>query len=257
MRIPRFYSPEPLQENAVMRLSDMAHHHARHVLRLKEGDPLTLFHQDGTQATGPARTPSNKHTEVALGVLDSPSNMSERTPIVLMVACMHGDKMDWVVQKCTELGVHAFMPLFTERSIVLKSAQSEKKQHHWQQVMISACEQSGRNTFMNISTPQHLSDVITTIPELWVASLEATQPPPFHPEILLAPNTCFCVGPEGGWSPDEERTFTHHQARRFSLGSQILRAETAAITLASCALWHDVSKEASWQTTFQRQPTQE
>ena len=146
--------------------------------------------------------------------------------------------MDWIIQKSTELGVDEITPLLTERTeLKLKGDRKEKKQHHWQQIAIGACEQSGRARLPTINRIQHLSE--------WTQTTKATRKFVLHHRSIKQLNSnddissvCLLIGPEGGLSEDEIALAEHHHFDALQLGPRILRTETAPLAAISILQHH-------------------
>ena len=241
MHIPRFYFPQPLTADTTVELSAAASHHVATVLRMKVGRHLLLFNGmpiDGRLGEFSATVEAVSKKCVLLTVSDFiPRQTESPLAIELGVCLIKNDRMDWLLQKATELGVATVTPLLSEYTDVkLPADRLEKKHHHWQQVMISACEQSGRTAVPSIRWPQPIDQ--------WLTSVEADKKWVLHPSIDSQPlsrspqhaprSAALLIGPEGGLSDDEVACA---QAELFSglvIGPRILRAETAplaAITL--------------------------
>ena len=159
MRIPRIYTQQALATDQELQLDDSASRHVCQVLRLSDGDKLVLFNGDGFRY--PAHIVSADKKK-ALVRVDDCDNASTESPfaIHLGIALSKGDRFDWVLQKATELGVAAITPLQTQRvDVKLNRERAQKKQRHWQQVIVSACEQCGRNRLPELAEPLALSDL--------------------------------------------------------------------------------------------------
>lgn len=233
MRLTRVFVDEPLASGAEMPLGAVAAGHVVRVLRLKSGDALTLFDGRGGEYAGTVADIRRGAVRVQVGPHD-PVERESPLAITLAQGAARGERMDWVVQKATELGVRTIVPLLTERSVLkLDAKQSSAKRAHWRAVAVSACEQCGRNRVPSLAPPTDLRD--------WLASLkdsdtrlvlEATA----QRSLGLAPTATaltLLIGPEGGLS-DAERQAARSvgfDARR--LGPRILRTETAAVTALS------------------------
>jgi 16S rRNA (uracil1498-N3)-methyltransferase len=146
MRIPRIYHPETLQANSRVALDTSAARHVGRVLRLGIGDTLTLF--DGAGGDYAATIVELAKREVWVECGEKRDNECESPlQITLAQGVSKGERMDYTIQKAVELGVSRIVPLDTERSVVnLKGDRLQKKMEHWRGVIISACEQCGRNT---------------------------------------------------------------------------------------------------------------
>jgi len=239
----RFYTPENLRVSATVKLSDNAATHATRVMRLNVGDTLTLFNGDGFDYN--CELISVKKSEVLAQVNNSTKVKSESNlNITLLQGISSGDRMDIALQKAVELGVTKIIPIKTERSVVkLSQERAEKRLEHWQNVVISACEQSGRAIIPQVEAP-------ITLP-LWLASNQAND----SMRITLDPTAALrlkelkkpddnfelLVGAEGGLSNEELKLATQHGFIGVQLGKRILRTETAplAAIAAMQTLWGD------------------
>lgn len=237
----RFYSPKNLAGLSEVDLDGQVVRHMIQVLRMQPGDQLHLF--DGQGCYLAELLQGNKN--LAHLRLIRPIEAAPPSPLHthLGQAISKGDKMDWIIQKATELGVSAITPLYTRQGDVrLKGEREQKKLEHWQQVAISACEQCGRNSLPVIHAPQSLTD--------WLQARQETVRLLLHPhgqsETLASQSptdVALLIGPEGGLSEQEA---AQAQASGFSglrLGPRILRTETAplaALTLVQ-HWWGDLN----------------
>ena len=242
MRIARFYHDGHIARAGPTALSDAAAHHARDVLRLREGDNVTLFNsRDGEFSARIVYIDKRGvGVEVNAGIESLPESPLD---ITLGQAISAGDKMDFTLQKAIELGVRAIQPLASERSVVKLSAErAEKRRLHWQAVAIAASEQSGRGHVAPVEPVRALRD--------WLAAK------PFNATgIMLAPAAAkrlvalqrpagpiwLLIGPEGGFSETEQAAATAAGFSPVALGPRILRTETAAMTALAAmqTLWGD------------------
>ena len=245
MRIPRIYTPQSLESDSSILLEPEPSHHVVRVLRLGVGDSVALFDGSGGEYPAIITSIGKKRVEVKTGshrALDCESPLR----IHLGIAISRGERMDWIVQKSTELGVSAITPLFTEHTgVKLPGERAEKKIQHWRQVAISACEQCGRNRLPAIHSPQSLDD--------WVAATDAEGKLVLHHRAgnsLVragqAPSTvALLVGPEGGLSEEEVAAAERAGFVSVRLGPRVLRTETAplaAITLLQ-GRWGDMAPD--------------
>ncbi len=241
--VPRFHVPAPLQVGAVLQLPAGAARHVQ-VLRLQPGDPITLFGGAPDQAQAgeyEATVTSMGRQDVSATVLRHVAVSREATrQVVLAVGMPANERMDWLVEKATELGVTAIQPLMTERSVLrLDAARALKKTTHWQSIAVAACEQCGRNLVPAIHAVQTLA--------AWLQGQQATAQPG-HSHGLLSfqpgatdlqtltsasldtlPGMTVLLGPEGGLAPAEEAQALARGFRPFTLGTRVLRTETAAL----------------------------
>lgn len=232
MRIPRIYTDQPLAADLELQLDDSASRHVCQVLRLGDGDRLVLFNGDGCRYPARIISADKKKARVRVDDCDSQS-LESPLAIHLGIALSKGDRFDWVLQKATELGVAAITPLQTQRvDVKLNRERAQKKQRHWQQVIVSACEQCGRNRLPALAEPQALSDWLTSVEaeQKWVLS-------PAHEGGLKpgqsASSAALLVGPEGGFEDNEIHLALDQGFRALQLGPRILRTETAPLAAIS------------------------
>jgi 16S rRNA (uracil1498-N3)-methyltransferase len=229
--MPRFYSPPPLPLSGTFDLPPDAAHHASHVLRLRVGDAVEIFDGIGNECHGLIADLGGKQVTVS-GITATGNNRESSLHIVLAQALSGSEKMDWIIQKSTELGVTEIQPLATERSVAkLPAERTSKRLEHWQQVAISACEQCGRNVLPMIYAPLDIMEWLQqskTTPDAkyillpgGAASLH-DQPKPHGKAVLL-------IGAEGGFSQAESSAALHCGYIPIRLGARVMRTETAAI----------------------------
>lgn len=240
MRIPRIYTPQIMTCGETLDLEPQASKHISRVLRLKQHHPIKLFNGLGGEFQATIDAIDNK--SVILKIHSHlPENAQPPLNTHIAIGVSKGDKMDFIVQKCTELGVASISPIITEHSDVkLNNDRWQKKQQHWLSVSISACEQSGRNLLPEINEIQTFSS--------WVQNATG-QRCIFHPstehtlsDISSDDTVSMCFGSEGGFSAKE---ITEAQATGFKvigLGPRILRAETAPLAALAIvqARWGDL-----------------
>ncbi|GKS68442.1 16S rRNA (uracil1498-N3)-methyltransferase [Nitrosomonas sp. PY1] len=244
----RFYHPAEITVGQCIALSHENKHHAMRTLRLKKGDSITLFNGRGGEFSAHIQVIDNSDVKV---LVENFLRQERESPVVIELAqaiCTN-EKMDWIIQKAVELGVNRIQPISTERSIVqLSNERASKRLIHWEKIIISACEQSGRNhlpqIFPLISLSKWLNQkqLIHTDRETRLMLsptskqyLKNIARPVNHDSITLM------VGPEGGFSQTEELSILHSEYTSIRLGSRILRTETAglAIIAAIQTLWGD------------------
>jgi len=230
MRLTRVHVFEPLAPGHRHTIEGDAANHIMRVLRLRPGDPLTLF--DGRGGEHTARVEGFCKDSVIVEVGDRSATAVE-SPLSLTLAqgVSRGERMDWVVQKATELGVTRIIPVMTERSVVrLDSKQAERKRLHWQGIGIAACEQSGRDRLPSIDTPLGLAEFLGRVDDLATRVLlspaanlrVADLPRPRGSVVVL-------IGPEGGLAEAEQRAALAAGFVGVRLGPRVLRTETAAV----------------------------
>ena len=229
MAAPRIHCPQALGPGLSLDLPAGAARHVQ-VLRMQPGQTLTLF--DGTGGEYEATIERMQRQQVAVTVgAHMAIEREAQTPVHLALGMPANERMDWLVEKATELGVASITPLTTERTVIrLKDERAQKKREHWQSIAVAACEQSGRNRVPTIHPVQTLSvwlrDSATTYPEAQrhVLSFSGThQSPHTTGEIVVL------SGPEGGLSDHEESAALAAGFQGWRLGERVLRAETAAL----------------------------
>ncbi|MER0202353.1 MAG: 16S rRNA (uracil(1498)-N(3))-methyltransferase [Nitrosomonas sp.] len=244
----RFYHPEEITAGTIIELSAENKHHAARVLRLKEGDALTLFNGQGGEFSAHITSITKSSTTVRVDAYHAIDRESPLSIELAQAVCVN-EKMDWIIQKAVELGVTRIQPVTTARSIVhLSGERADKRQQHWQKIVISACEQCGRNYVPQvlplISLPEWLSrkksgqsprDVCFMLSTTATQSLKEIPKPPADANLALV------IGPEGGFTPEEEVVVLHTGFVPVRLGKRILRTESAALTAIAAlqTLWGD------------------
>ena len=237
--MPRFHCPAPLATGAEIDLPPGAARHVQ-VLRLQPGDGITLFHggQDadspGGEFDATVLRMGRSDVRVQVGTHHATEREAPRA-VHLLAGITANERMDWLVEKATELGVASITPLVAERSVLkLKGERAEKKLAHWQAVAVAACEQCGRNRVPVVHDAVDLAG--------W---LRAQAPLPAQgTRLLLSLRTgtqalrmaaagggglIFLSGPEGGLSSTEEDLALAHGFAPVTLGPRVLRAETAPL----------------------------
>lgn len=207
-------------------------HHWLQVLRLRTGAPVWLFNGDGQDYPGQLQVTGKRSASV---VLQSPQLVCGNPwpRLMLCQGMCRGERMDLVLQKATELGVDDILPLQTRHSqLQLHGARLHKRMQHWQQVIISACEQSGRARLPGLHTPLPVSALQPAGQHGLCLQLYPGAETPLA-ACLRAVSTQttlrLAVGPEGGFSDEENDQFDRLGFVRVSLGNNVLRTETAAM----------------------------
>ncbi len=234
MRIPRAYLPAPMQPGQIIELDQRVTHHLLNVLRLKSGNPIVLF--NGESGEYSAKLIIDK--KIARAEITEYKTNNRESPIAihLLQGLSRNDRMDLAIQKSVELGVRRITPLITERSAALPVNRYAKKMQHWQGIIISACEQSGRSIIPQINEPVAFHTWLGTLTDnhySYILNPEAKKP--------LQNNTKndtinIIIGPEGGFSEQEIATAINQGCRTRHLGPRILRTETAAIAAITISL---------------------
>jgi 16S rRNA (uracil1498-N3)-methyltransferase len=227
MRITRIYTAQKLRCDSIVVLEPEPSRHLARVLRLGVGDALTLFDGHGGEYPGEIAAVDKKHVRVLTGA-HLQKECESPLDIHLGIAVSRGERMNWIVQKSTELGVTSLTPLSSEHSAVkLAGDRADKKILHWQQIAISACEQCGRNRTPIIHPLQALNR--------WLASTVAERKFVLHHRADnigtgRAPvSIALLVGPEGGLSESEIGAAAKAGYTALRLGPRVLRTETAPL----------------------------
>jgi 16S rRNA (uracil1498-N3)-methyltransferase len=240
VRLTRVFIQGELQSGSVVELPRETAAHLAKVLRARSGDEVVLFNGDGREFTGAVEKVQGSRVSASIGA----ARMIDReSPFQLtLVQCVpRGDRMDFIVQKATELGVVRIIPVLSQRSVVrLDEGQAASKQLHWRAVAVSACEQCGRNRLPIVAVPQPLLNHLGALAqadeslrlvleperarrtERGAQSIDIASPQ----SVSLAE---IAIGPEGGFAPEELEAFDLSSFSRVSLGPRVLRTETAAI----------------------------
>lgn len=238
--ISRFFCPFPLPASGEIQLPEALAHHAARVLRLRDGDPLILF--DGSGGEQPAVL--SVRGKQCFAVLQDRYEVERESPLrlVLVQALASGDKMDWIVQKAVELGVAAIVPVQAERSVLrLAGERAAKRVEHWQQVSISACEQSGRNRVPLVAPICGLRDYLARPREGLRLILDPMATQRLLDAARPAGEAQLLIGPEGGWSDDELAACRSAGCVGMRLGPRVLRTETAGLAAIAAlqTVWGD------------------
>ena len=252
--MPRFYCPVPLATGAELDLPAGAARHVQ-VLRMQPGGSLTLFNGEGGEFDATVLRMGRSDVQVQVGT-HHPIEREIQLPVHLVVGMPANERMDWLVEKATELGVASIQPVAMAHSVLrLKADRADKKVAHWQGVAVAACEQSGRNRVPRVH------DVLDFAAWLRLATAQShpTIPATLRAMLSLRPGTqalaqlfsptpqtpspaavTFLSGPEGGLAAPEESAAAAAGFVPVTLGPRTLRAETAPLAaLAALSVWSD------------------
>lgn len=227
MRLSRLYCDSDLSADALLTLGEDHTHYLAKVLRVKPGYRIALFNGHDGEFHGEIMHIGKRDMQVKL---DSCSHKlpEQLLSIHIGLGLSRGERMDYAVQKATELGVTDITPLFTEFSeIRLDSDRADKRTSHWQKVAVSASEQCGRCTVPVISNPASLEDWITQVPEGQGFTLDHTGTAGFVGDKPQA--VYLLIGPEGGTSEHEKQLASAAGFKTVRLGPRVLRTETAPV----------------------------
>lgn len=242
--MPRFHCPVALQAGQSLSLPANAARHVQ-VLRMQPGEPITLFNGDGGEWHASITRMGRSEVEALVGA----HQVTDREPtraVHLAVGMPANDRMDWLVEKATELGVATVQPLHTAHSVLrLSGERAAKKQAHWQSVAVAACEQCGGNRVPAVYPVDELGAWLKALPPIdptqpvlrcLLSLAEGTQPLSSALATLRADTpVLFLSGPEGGLSPKEDAVARAAGFLPVTLGRRVLRAETAAIAALTVA----------------------
>ena len=238
--MPRFYIAQALAIGQLVSLPEAVAHHIQ-VLRLAQGELVTLFNGEGGEYGATLSEIGKRHVSVEIKT-HQPREVELPFGVTLAQALPEASKMDWIIEKAIELGVSGVQPLAAQRCVVRLSAErAEKKMAHWQGIIASASEQSGRNRLAQLAPLQDYKQ--------WITQQD------MHRRIILTPRAeqsladwarhqspqavTLVIGPEGGLSDAEENLAIQHGALPLAMGPRILRTETAGLSAAAilAAMW--------------------
>lgn len=231
MGISRIYQPVNLETGASIQLNEQSSHHLARVLRAQINDLLTVFNGQGGEYLAKI-TDITKKGLVRVEILQfSPREAESPLDLCLAQGISRGEKMDYTIQKAVELGVKHIIPLFTERCTVkLDNERLRKRLEHWEAIIISACEQSGRNRIPKITMPDSLDKMLPQMKADFCFVLAPTATQKLSQLSMLKNNTVILlIGPEGGLSETEIKLAMQYHFLPLNLGPRILRTETAAV----------------------------
>ena len=245
MRIPRIYTNQSLETSTQITLEAKAVKHIKDVLRMSIGSQIILFNGDGYDYHSTISELSKKNIIVVIENKYIINNESSLFIHLLQPLC-RSEKMDWCLQKATELGVNEITPFISSRvNINITAKRLEKKMDHWRSVMQSACEQSCRASTPTINQPIAFNTAINNSPQeaiKLIASPSAKENSFLSTQTSIS--TCICaIGPEGGFDNDEITQAQNEGFKPFLMGPRILRLETAVISaLTLCqSRWGDLN----------------
>jgi 16S rRNA (uracil1498-N3)-methyltransferase len=237
--MPRFYCPQPLIPGAIVDLPEAVAHHL-HVVRQQAGEELVLFNGEGGQVRARLREIAKRRASADIVAFEA-VDVELPYSVTLAQGLPEGSKMDWIIEKAVELGVAAIQPLAAARSVVkLSGERAEKRQAHWEGVIVAASEQSGRNRLARLEALQDFGRYIAQ-PDDSVRILlspRATQSLAGWARATPPCAVTFLIGPEGGFSTQEEETALAHGALALAMGPRVLRTETAGLAALAVLAAH-------------------
>jgi 16S rRNA (uracil1498-N3)-methyltransferase len=243
MRLNRIYCDGPIAQGAEVALPSAGAYHVARVLRMREGAPLSVFDGSGMEFHSEILKVDGDKVTVRVG---STATVATESPlrITLVQGISRSERMDWTLQKATELGVSAIAPVLTSRSVVrLDDKQAEKKQAHWRGIVIGACEQCGRAKIPAVSAPVPLRSHFANVRKEGMRLVLSPVAPGSLAGLSSLPSRVdLLIGPEGGLDDDELIAATKAGFMPVRLGPRVLRTETAAVVALSVlqALWGDL-----------------
>ena len=245
MRRSRIFTDKALAESATVELDVRNNHYLMHVLRVKQGQALQLFNGNGREFNAQVEALTRKSVRVLIAEEVNPTVVESPLHTTLGIAISKGDRMDWVIQKATELGVNVIQPLVTERvDVKLNAERREKKFAHWQATLIGACEQSGRCVLPLLQPLKTIEQWLPNDNSDCKLVLRATTDSfnQVKSHFTATPQSAsVIIGPEGGLSPEEIAAAVVQGYHPVGFGARILRTETAPIVALSLlqASWGD------------------
>ena len=243
MRVTRIFCDAPLKSDLELPLPAAGAYHVARVLRLREGAALALFDGTGNEFRAEIARVVGDVVTVRVGT-QLPATGESPLRITLIQGVSRSERMDWALQKATELGVSAIAPVLTARSVVrLDAKQAEKKRGHWQGIVIGACEQCGRSRLPNVAAPIPMRDYLGTVRKEGLRLVLSPVAPGSLAGLMSLPSKVeLLIGPEGGLDDDELAAAEKAGFMPVRLGPRVLRTETAAVVALSVlqALWGDL-----------------
>ncbi len=233
MRVTRIHVPALLSTGMLLELPAQQGRHLARVLRLPAGAPVTVFNGEGGEFGAVIEGIRRDTVTVRVGAHLAVERESPLR-VTLLQGIARGEKMDFILQKATELGVARIVPVASMRSTVrLTRDTAVRKQDHWQSVVASACEQCGRNRVPEVAIPITLTQAMqaagTGLKLLLAAADQARALPALLAGLAESEPVTLLVGPEGGFDPAETRAATGADFAPCRLGPRILRTETAGL----------------------------
>ena len=243
MRLNRIFCEGPLSSGGEVSLPDAGAYHVARVLRLRAGAPLAVF--DGTGGEYQAEIVRVEGDAVSVRLAQHiPGTAESPLRVTLVQGVSRSERMDWTLQKATELGVNAIAPVLCARSVVrLDEKQAAKKQGHWHGIVVGACEQCGRTRVPSVATPVSLKHYLTSVKKEGLRLVLSPSAPGSLAGLASLPNKVeLLIGPEGGLDDDELTAACNAGFMPVRLGPRVLRTETAAVVALSVlqGLWGDL-----------------
>ena len=239
--MPRFYVDFALSPDSVVELSDNVVRHLN-VLRVKNTEEIVLFNGNGKSYPALPEVLEKRRASVRILREEATDNESPLN-ITLVQAVSAAERMDFTLQKSVELGVAEIRPVISERCVVrLSGERAEKRVARWQEIVVSACEQSGRNIVPKVLPLTTYAQALQQLPQetakLLMSLNRAQKLSDVRPQ---SGKVVFMVGPEGGWTEKEEQQAFDAGFQSVTLGKRVLRTETASLAAIAAmqTLWGD------------------
>ena len=237
MRIPRIYTASELSTNASVELDPAASSHVGKVLRMKPGQQLILFNGSGTDYTASITEVTKKHVTAAI---EGATEITSESPLATHIGQVmsRGDRMDYMIQKSTELGVTEITPLTSERcEVKLKGDREEKRIKQWQQIAISAAEQCGRSIIPTIHPIMSAEEWINSKPDNTLGLVLHHRTTQQMSDIVKPASVFLLIGPEGGLSEIEIVNAVDKKFVATTFGPRVFRTETAPVAALTILQW--------------------
>ena len=239
--MPRFYVDFALSPDSVVELPDNVVRHLN-VLRVKNTEEIVLFNGNGKAYPALPEVLEKRRASVRILREEATDNESPLN-ITLVQAVSAAERMDFTLQKSVELGVAEIRPVISERCVVrLSGERAEKRVVRWQEIVVSACEQSGRNIVPKVLPLTTYAQALQQLPQettkLLMSLNRAQKLSDVRPQ---SDKVVFMVGPEGGWTEKEEQQAFDAGFQSVTLGKRVLRTETASLAAIAAmqTLWGD------------------
>jgi 16S rRNA (uracil1498-N3)-methyltransferase len=241
MRIHRVYWPQPANTAGEIEIQGQTARHLIRVLRSKTGQQIILFDGQGAEYLATVTAVSRQQVTASIS---STTTVDRESPVsvTLIQGISRGERMDWLLQKATELGVHQVIPVYTRRSVVrLDNKRLKSRMAHWQGIITHACEQSGRNILPKLCSPQALVAALDRFTDDHRYYLDPESHHGFG-DMVHAHELTLIIGPEGGFDREEKQLMNDRQVLPVKLGPRILRTETAGMAALAAigVLWGDL-----------------
>ncbi|MEJ2452668.1 MAG: 16S rRNA (uracil(1498)-N(3))-methyltransferase [Candidatus Thiodiazotropha sp.] len=242
MRIQRVYTDQPLDTGAEITLEEDSSHHLHHVLRMQAGDSVNLFN-DGLEFAATLGQIGKHGTTAVLRklVYEEPA---PKLDIHLLIGISRGERMDFALQKATELGATRITPVFTKRCVVkLNEKKTASRMDHWGKIIVNACEQSGRCRLPRLDTPLEVGAAVMKHNNGTALLLDHRSNKTLQDLKKPKEGVTILVGPEGGLSSEERKLAKAQGYTGIRLGPRVMRTETAPLAAIAAiqTLWGDFS----------------